>query len=666
MAENIIVNVSGLLRTLNVNSETILDIGCELYSNSDGVKSYFKYIGVSENDSGTYQHHFGCVKEDVDFLNAINADNNFSAVIISSLQNYSTPDSLINSVHDFTRPLGIPVIFVVGNIAHKDIVFKLIEGKSNFTENELLRFQNKRFYNEKNLKKLLCDNGFYELQKNDVITKSTAPNFSDDSGLNTSKAWSHQYIEWFKNCVDSNSEVSYFVRAYSPVDKPLTDIKAAEKRPFLSVLTRTQGKRIQELSETILCLTGQTDIDFELLIVGHKLDEYQKTVVKGIIDSQPLWLREKIRLIEVGNGNRATPLNVGFSEAHGQYISILDDDDIVFDNWVEEFHKLADENPGTILHSYAFAQKWMTVNTLSCTDASRAQSSMYNTHCKKFDLIRQLTINNCPTMSLAFPKYPFEDYGIKFDENLDTTEDWDFLMRTCFVCGVSDSETPTSIYRLWTNAESSQTLHNKKEWAENYKKVRSKFEQAPIVFPVGAYQSLINSNNDLGSLNGARIVNEAMLYIDRGKSYNLTDSALFCESDSPDYKIECTDISEFDNIRAIRFDPTINGGLALKNIKFELTDNLGNKTYYNINDIKTNGIVVHDYVVFLKTDPQISITPKHADKFENIKIGFDVFYNIPNELIDHVTRNTFKKSVIYRFIFKAFNKLRNILGRIKK
>lgn len=666
MAENIIENIYGLLENLNISSGVILDIGCELYFHSDPVKETFKFIGISENGSGTYKHNFGSIKADVDFLNSINQDNKFSAVVVSSLQKYSLPDGIINSVHEFAKLLGIPAIFVVGNISHKDIALKLIEGKSDFTENELEFFQNKKYYNEKSLNKLLLDNGFCEIQKNDIITHSTAPNFYDNDGCNTSKAWAHQYIEWFKYLVDSNSQTAYFIRAYSAVEKPIKDIDVVEKHPFLSVLTRTQGKRIQALTETILCLTAQTDIDFELLIVGHKLNDSQKTVVKDIVDSQPTWLREKIRFIEVNNGTRTTPLNIGFSEARGQYVAILDDDDVVLDNWVEEFHKLAEEFPGTILHSYAFTQKWMAVSTVSSKDSLRAQSSMYNIHCKNFDLIKQLTINNCPPVALAFPSYAFKDFGIQFDETLNTTEDWDYLMRVCFVCGVSDAKTPTCIYRLWTNTETSQTLHSKKEWKENHLFIQNKFQNIPIVFPIGASKSLINSNNEIDKQRGKNYLAEAMIYFDRGEGFNAADSALFNESDSPEYKLECSDISEFNNIKSIRFDPTINGGIALRNIKFQLTDNLGNTINYNIKNIITNGIIIKDYIVFLKSDPQILITLKNAKMFENIKIGFDIFYNIPDELIDSITNSCFKKSIIYRLIYKIFVKLRNILRRIKK
>ena len=42
--------------------------------------------------------------------------------------------------------------------------------------------------------------------------------------------------------------------------------ETADARPFLSIITRTQGRRPHTLTEVLVCLTAQTDTDFELLL----------------------------------------------------------------------------------------------------------------------------------------------------------------------------------------------------------------------------------------------------------------------------------------------------------------------------------------------------------------------------------------------------------------
>ena len=44
-------------------------------------------------------------------------------------------------------------------------------------------------------------------------------------------------------------------------------------RPFLSIVTRTQGRRPQCLEDMLTCLAGQTVRDFEVVLMCHQVDE---------------------------------------------------------------------------------------------------------------------------------------------------------------------------------------------------------------------------------------------------------------------------------------------------------------------------------------------------------------------------------------------------------
>lgn len=63
--------------------------------------------------------------------------------------------------------------------------------------------------------------------------------------------------------------------------------------------------------------------------------------MQALIEEFPASLREKISVHTVRGGNRSTPLNAGFAAARGEYIVALDDDDLVFANWVQVFHQAA-------------------------------------------------------------------------------------------------------------------------------------------------------------------------------------------------------------------------------------------------------------------------------------------------------------------------------------
>src|SRR5471032_1033194 len=54
--------------------------------------------------------------------------------------------------------------------------------------------------------------------------------------------------------------------------------------PFLSIITRTQGLRLDTLRDVFLCLSGQSCIDFEHLVMGHRLTPDADRAVQELID----------------------------------------------------------------------------------------------------------------------------------------------------------------------------------------------------------------------------------------------------------------------------------------------------------------------------------------------------------------------------------------------
>lgn len=410
------------------------------------------------------------------------------------------------------------------------------------------------------------------------------------SGTNLNK-----YISWVTETTNKSKE-----ELFNPNESEL-------EVPFLSVITRTQGKRPEALAETLLCLTGQTDMDFELLLIGHNLNEPQKELIDSILDNLPEEMAERTRYIPVDGGTRTTPLNVGFSEAKGEYIAILDDDDIVFDNWVEMFKKAATKEPGTVLHSYSLTQKWMTVKINSDIDALRAVAAHTDELCVEYDWIKQLSVNKCPPVGLAFPRYAFQDLGIKFDESLNTTEDWDFLMRTGLITGVTDICEPTCIYRLWINTETSQTLHNKDEWKKNHIYIQNKFKEMPVLLPKGASENIIMEELDRFSAGtGESNKNKWSTIYFRGENG-------FCEKDSIQVKINGENklslVAEVGAMakgcREFRWDPCEYTSFLIEDLSISYTNSGGQEREIPKNKIYSNGYLKDGKYVYLKSDPKV-------------------------------------------------------------
>jgi len=463
----------------------------------------------------------------------------------------------------------------------------------------------------------------------------------------------NEYFEWLEGSINPDSRLYKTVSEYLNQERKMQE----HEGPFLSVITRTQGKRKHMLAETLLCLQGQSNTNFELLIMAHNVDEEKSILIHEIINDVPDWFREKIRVIPVQGGTRTTPLNRGFEEAKGEYIAILDDDDIVFDNWVNTFRDLAKANNGKMLHTYAVDQEWEVVGE---EEIPRAYGAPESTYCYSFDLKRQMGVNVCPLHSLAFPAFVFKEIGIKFDESLNTTEDWDFLMRMALFTGVADKKEITCIYRRWRNTENSQTLHDEEEWNKNYLYIVDRLRSTPMILLPNTYDDIFGKR---GKYTKIMRPEDNQLFYDNGKGFTST-CMLICQEcgKKSDYLVEFSFDEEIKEVTAIRLDPTENGGIAIDDleIKVEFVD--GDDRVYKLDDVMHNGIrLKKGEIVYLKDDPQIIIQFEKAERIRKVYVGYDLITPLNDDIIKRMLDN---RSVLRKAVGFVLRKVKGLVRRI--
>lgn len=272
-------------------------------------------------------------------------------------------------------------------------------------------------------------------------------------------------------------------------------------RPFLSVILRTQGTRVEPFKDAMLCLQAQTDQDFEVVVVAHDADDDALRSVQRTLQRQPIAFRGRIRVERVTGGSRSRPLNAGVRSAKGRYIAVFDDDDLLFADWVEVFHRAADANRGRLVRTVVAnqsveAEVWPTGEA-----GFRTKSWPTPEYAARFDQLQHLLVNHSPFMSWAFPRELFELYGLRFDEELLATEDWDLILRGALLCGVDDEPALTAIYRRWDTAgSSSYTIHTRDEWMESERRVIDRLDRSVIMMPPGttmAVRRMVLYNNAL-------------------------------------------------------------------------------------------------------------------------------------------------------------------------
>jgi glycosyltransferase involved in cell wall biosynthesis/ubiquinone/menaquinone biosynthesis C-methylase UbiE len=408
-----------------------------------------------------------------------------SMSFLDTMEHLAEPDKALQLLRQLAKRYGCPLVLSVPNVGHRDIGFRLLASKFEYTESGLLDHTHYQYFTEQTLTDRMARWGWQEIYKNDVLMEASDQNFPPDQPLLSNGTPINAMLRYLRGQSESTDTVNQFVRVYVP-SAPVRENKGADdSAPFLTVVTRTQGQRIASLRETLLCLSAQSDQDFEVLIVGHCLTLEQQLRVERVIADQHASMRAKTRLVKVEQGERAAPLNAAFSEARGRYVAMLDDDDLVFGHWVETFKKIHERNPGKLLRATAVSQKW---DKIPCGDnelATRCKSGFKSEYPDYFDLFDHLIENRSPLHSLAFPRSTHSDLGFRFDESLTTAEDWDYIIRTAPLTGVAESKEVTCVYRRWENVSNSATVHSEHEWKENYQHTLRKVDSIPLLLPVG-------------------------------------------------------------------------------------------------------------------------------------------------------------------------------------
>jgi hypothetical protein len=295
-----------------------------------------------------------------------------------------------------------------------------------------------------------------------------------------------------------------FIEQYAggPIEGMVQARPMLSERPFLTVITRTQGLRPHTLRDTLMSLAGQTSQDFEMILAVHSENQPAVDAIREMVNEFPSSLRQQVRIISCRRPGRAAPLNDALRHAKGEYITVLDDDDLVLSHWVETFQTLATQSPVSLLRATCARQQFETANADGSPPHPRAVSWFSMDWSAAYDPLVHFHTNATPNMSMAFPAAVFLEDGLRFDESLSTTEDWDLNTRAAMLRGVATTPEVTSIYRWWVNGESSRFTHGSEVWDTNRARIREKFDSQPILLPAGSASRIVSLFDEKFALAG--------------------------------------------------------------------------------------------------------------------------------------------------------------------
>lgn len=485
----------------NARSRIHVDIGCGRAAIAEKVRDELglEYIGFDGNEDSVNdlkQRGFeayllnleGIDATRVALTAALDGRSVASITMLDTLEHLPDGDAVLAAIREVAQKDNSLLVFSVPNVAHRDVGFKLAFGMWSYTDAGLLDHTHVRLFDRKTFEKTLRKAGLHVIDNFDVHQNHSDQYFPDTHPVLAGGTLLRSYLKKLRNNVDLDADVNQFVFACLPggavAEQPFINVRESP-RPFLSIVTRTQGKRLHCLVEYFTSLAGQSCDDFEVVIVGHHLSIEKQIGVEGVIEDNPEWLRTRTRLVLDDRGNRAHPLNVGFAAANGRYIAILDDDDLPLGHWVEAFKALEQENEGKLLRCVSLKQNIVDVNVLG-RKGIRSVAHPEACYPSTYDHLDHLRQNYSPNNTLAFPRGVFHFLNLKFDEALSTTEDWDYIVRVANVVGVASSEAVTGIYHWWTTAHSSRTEHADNEWSVNYSLILQKMDRDPVLLPPGS------------------------------------------------------------------------------------------------------------------------------------------------------------------------------------
>jgi SAM-dependent methyltransferase len=411
-----------------------------------------------------------------------------SVTFLDGLEHMVDGLELLEAIGSLCRTHGALAVTSVPNVTHLDVGIKTVLGQWEYTEAGLLDRTHLQLYSAVSLRAKMRQAGLVVLDEDDVVIAHSDQHFPADHVALADDTTLGMWFRSLRGAAEPHGFVNQFVWALTPAPPSLI-VPDDAPRPFLSVILRTQGRRPQELREALLCLAAQTDDDFEVLVVAHRTTVAEQVVVERLIDELPPGLARRTRLVLLDRGNRAAPLNVGLDEARGTYVGMLDDDDLVMGHWVEEFHNAARRGHNRVIRSLCLRQDAVLVEVRGQSGVM-AVASPQASWVSEFSMIGHLIANQSPSMSYIYPRSLARDFGLRYDDSMTTTEDWDVLLRASELAGVTDTSAVTAIYHFWDQRESSASLHQQPEWLANQREIERRLDSRPFLLPRGEVRAV--------------------------------------------------------------------------------------------------------------------------------------------------------------------------------
>ncbi len=218
--------------------------------------------------------------------------------------------------------------------------------------------------------------------------------------------------------------------------------------PFLSIVVPVGVVGEQALRETLLCLAGQDDLDFEALLVVA--DNSSPVDTGAVVADQPRRLASRLRVVPITAATPGAVRNAGVAAARGRHVAVLPEGDLVLGSWVAAFHAAEPAAAGRILRARGVSQDHALVEVAG-RPAVRAVDSPRSESPAVFSRWQHALEPLTPPAAWAWPRELVDQHSIGYDDTVLDDPDWELLVRITELVDVLDLGTVTSVRRRWTS-----------------------------------------------------------------------------------------------------------------------------------------------------------------------------------------------------------------------
>jgi methionine biosynthesis protein MetW len=333
----------------------VLDVGCAAGKFAQALKQDLacEVLGIDNNAEAlglAKARGIDVISADLtaETLPSVVGDAQFDIIVFADvLEHMLSPEPLLLGARDVLKPGG-KVLVSFPNIAHIDIGVMLAQGDWRYRTSGLLDDTHLRFYTLSSFSEVTFSCGYDIVSIQQVRLPSLATEVLDFGGEVRVEPKRLAELQGAIRRVNSDPEVYQYVLelAVAPERMATSDTKdvspaaalnvGEEALPTVTVLVRSAPGREAILATSLESMTRQNYPVIDVVIAAIGADSAAAAAMRSKLGDNLTSLVSRVVAVANGEGSLSTAINVGIELADTDYLTVIDDDDLLADEWLSQ------------------------------------------------------------------------------------------------------------------------------------------------------------------------------------------------------------------------------------------------------------------------------------------------------------------------------------------